>query len=704
MKKLKLILVLISIILFEFGISQNNSLEFDGVDDRIAINKSLNGSSAVTIEAWVYPHSFNPQSPDNYISNVAGHDDAGALLRIGDEDGSNMVDDNRAQFTINTANGVDKCNSTTEMSINTWYHVAGTYDGSNLKIYVNGILEDTEPHSGTISTASSLINIGGPLGTSRYFDGLVDEVRIWNIARTEDQLRTSIYLELQGNESGLIAYYNFNESSGLTAFDGTTNAYNGTLTNMSGNEWQTSSAIFGPKNCIEFDGIDDYVSLGSSADLRPVSAITLECWLNADNWNPSTNHQVFAGNTQSGGYNFAIGYPTSADAGFAVYSNGAYRRVDADITGYSGWHHVAGTFDGQFVKVYIDGDLKDTYDMGSSGNTISYAYSNSFLLGNEAGSGSTPSNYTYSFDGKMDELKVWNIALSQSDIQKNMCKSLTGNESGLMAYCNFDNLSGTILQDFSGNGNDGICIGYNVTLSGTVDWTDYEGSFRDFDANWTVDALIGKTVSITTPGKEQSHVIYDNTDVQLWLDPMSSWFPVITGGETYEITGEESVSWTTSTAFITLLNTTSSSWNEPGNWSTGSTPMPGDNVGIYGYDGGMSLIISGDILEPWECNHFVIDDGAMVSITPGSGFTVYGNLINYGTFKIESTETGTGSLIDNGTILGNGTWQVERYLPADQWCNFSAPVQGLLSGVFELPQVEDPDVFLLQNNEATYSY
>ena len=137
---------------------QNNCLEFDGTEDYVAIpDLTLTEHTSLTIEAWVYPHSFNPQSPDNYISNLVGHDDASALLRIGDEDASHMQENDRAQFAVVTQNGVDKCNAITEMNTNTWYHIAGTYDGSNLRIYVNGILEDTEPHTGYVSTSETSI-------------------------------------------------------------------------------------------------------------------------------------------------------------------------------------------------------------------------------------------------------------------------------------------------------------------------------------------------------------------------------------------------------------------------------------------------------------------------------------------------------------------------------------------------------------------
>ena len=209
MKPLKILSLSALIMLYLAGLSQNNCLEFDGFNDRVVVSKSLNGYSEITVEAWVNPYSFNTQSPDNFISNVLGHDDASVLMRIGDEDASNMVDDNRAQFVVITQNGGVKCNSTTEMEVNTWYHIAGTYDGSSVKIYVNGILEDSKALTGSVSTAMSEINIGGQNSSSRFFEGKIDDARIWSIARTEAQLRQNIYTEILGSESGLLANYKF---------------------------------------------------------------------------------------------------------------------------------------------------------------------------------------------------------------------------------------------------------------------------------------------------------------------------------------------------------------------------------------------------------------------------------------------------------------------------------------------------------------
>ena len=301
MKAKAFLLIMLLMGLCTHLMAQNNALDFDGSDDYISITGlSSNGFSGITIEAWVYPHSFNDPNPDAMISNVAGHNDASSLLRIGDTDTGELEDNDIPQFVVRTSSGTKKCSGTTEMQINKWYHIAGTYDGSNLRIYVNGILEKTVAHTGNITNSLSAMEIGGS-GSDRYYDGLMDEVRIWNDARAQDEIRQNMYREISSPGSNLIAYYKLNETTGTTAID-TKGSYNGTLTNMSGNEWQTSPALFGPKQCLGFDGTDDYVALGSGLNITGTN-ISIEAWIYPTDFKDASFKNTIIGNDYWAGAN-----------------------------------------------------------------------------------------------------------------------------------------------------------------------------------------------------------------------------------------------------------------------------------------------------------------------------------------------------------------------------------------------------------------
>ena len=72
------------------------------------------------------------------------------------------------------------------------------------------------------------INIGRRADESYYFQGKIADVRVWNTARTEEQVRTNKDRVLQGNEAGLVGYWRLNEGAGTTAIDSTASVNNGT--------------------------------------------------------------------------------------------------------------------------------------------------------------------------------------------------------------------------------------------------------------------------------------------------------------------------------------------------------------------------------------------------------------------------------------------------------------------------------------------
>jgi hypothetical protein len=125
--------------------------------------------------------------------------------------------------------------STTSPTQGVWYHVACVCDAANeeLKMYVNGVLEATEDTAW--GADRQILNDNFLIGCSgwNYFYGLIgrmDEVRIWNHARTADQIKRYMHTRLYGTETGLMAYYPMNEGTGSTAYDKSTNSNDGTIT------------------------------------------------------------------------------------------------------------------------------------------------------------------------------------------------------------------------------------------------------------------------------------------------------------------------------------------------------------------------------------------------------------------------------------------------------------------------------------------
>ncbi|WP_321540535.1 Ig-like domain-containing protein [Flavobacterium piscinae] len=134
------------------------------------------------------------------------------------------------------SNGV---NSNATISDSNWHHYVATYNATtNLQsIYIDGVLDNTRTATSDF-LGSGLINLGR-VSTFGYFDGNLDDLRIWNYQLTATEISTRYNCELNGNENGLIAYYKFNQgtnginnNSTSNLFDSVTNTENGSLTNF----------------------------------------------------------------------------------------------------------------------------------------------------------------------------------------------------------------------------------------------------------------------------------------------------------------------------------------------------------------------------------------------------------------------------------------------------------------------------------------
>ncbi len=245
-----------------------SSLTFDGIDDYVDCGNNASvqiGGTAITIEAWIKPASFGGGYWTNTIVdktyNSAGDINYGYVLRCG---GSGQLDFGFGYWNGSTGGWPSGTSDVLAVTAGVWQHVAATYDGSNIRLYVNGSLVKTVAESRTISinTVTSLA-IGNPttlsVGSGRAFNGMIDEVRIWNSVRTPTQITDNQNANLVGNEAGLAAYYKMNEGSGATTADQQVLLRNtGTLVN--GTIWGVSGAM-----PVELTSFNAFTSGGGSS-------------------------------------------------------------------------------------------------------------------------------------------------------------------------------------------------------------------------------------------------------------------------------------------------------------------------------------------------------------------------------------------------------------------------------------------------------
>ncbi|GAA4031654.1 hypothetical protein GCM10022409_14860 [Hymenobacter glaciei] len=184
------------------------------------------GNSAYTIEAWIKPNQMGDYGIIGW-GNYGANDQVNALRLYPGGIHNYWWAHDLSGATGNLAGA--------------WHHVAATFDGTTRRIYLDGVQlnADTPGSSHAVPNANNL-RIGST-NYGEYFPGSIDEVRVWNVARTTAQLNTTKGIGLPGGTAGLVAYYRLNEGSGLTTADATGNAGSlGTLTN--GPTWTTDAA------------------------------------------------------------------------------------------------------------------------------------------------------------------------------------------------------------------------------------------------------------------------------------------------------------------------------------------------------------------------------------------------------------------------------------------------------------------------------
>ena len=158
----------------------------------------------ITVECWIKPENID----DDWSGFVTKNNNKGSgegVFWLGQHSTAGVV---RFGIYLTGSDATETYLDTdgAVLSNNSWYHVAATYDGNYQKIYINGSLVKTSAdRNAVLPSGTSEYRIG--LSTATYFDGIIDEVRIWNAARSAGEIASNMERELVGNESDLVAYY-----------------------------------------------------------------------------------------------------------------------------------------------------------------------------------------------------------------------------------------------------------------------------------------------------------------------------------------------------------------------------------------------------------------------------------------------------------------------------------------------------------------
>lgn len=375
------------------------------------------------------------------------------------------------------------------LTIGQWYYLTGVRDSDNdkVKLYINGVLSDSQTDNVTTSVVSTTPLAFGNNGGSHSepLNGKVDDVKIYNYVRTPSQIIEDMNAAhpVGGSPIGSqLIYWKMSESNGTTVNNSGNggSSYNGT------NSGATILANSNCKvnNCLNFDSTTDYVSAGDQAFIDGAGVFSTSMWLNPQSL--ATNKMIFskANTTTQRVFQIKTDDTTSTELKVMIASTTSDTSNYCITSGLgltaSTWQHLTVIYDGlqptgdnNRIKVFKNGNKIQCTVSGTIPNALTSSTTSNLKLGQ--GDDTSPTALqTY-----IDEFKFYNTALTpeQVNIDYNLGSSITaggvlgtteaaydltsGAGNGPTGYWNFNELSGTSAKDSSGNARTATLSNFN---------------------------------------------------------------------------------------------------------------------------------------------------------------------------------------------------------------------------------------------------
>jgi len=392
------------------------ALKFDGVDDyvRVPDSPSLNPSNAITIELFLKP-SFVESPGDMYTPVKKTPDWASGY-------GFQIAEHGRwirlyLAFTDGTALG--PYHSVSPSLLDSWSHLVATFDNTyGINYFLDGKLIGT--YSGGVGKEIKATTTALGIGTVYYrFKGLIAEVRIYNRALSADELKHNMSHHNAPITDGLVLWLPFDEGSGTTVADKSGKGNDGTiygavwekqaLEDLSG--YGNNGTHYGPVEtggkhlrALSFDGVDDYIEVPYDSSLD-FSVGSVEAWIYFEDVIGGKRITDIGRRTPANVGGFILWLHSDRRVGFYIYDGGWYDSGHAWITRRA-WTHVLGTYDGNTIALYMNGELASATSHAGSINPVVV----NFL----AGYSNPDKGY---LKGRIDAVKVYNKALSADEVK-----------------------------------------------------------------------------------------------------------------------------------------------------------------------------------------------------------------------------------------------------------------------------------------------
>ncbi len=392
---------------------KGGALLFDGIDDWVnEISPAVSGvSNAFTVSGWIYPDNqysrfLTPSA--NGIDNSIGYDNNNRSLEVFITEIADV--NNRTRYS-----------SVGSVPHNQWTHWAVSINGNNIKIYINGVL-DSE-YNEVISIApwggGGIWYLGQRGNSAFWFKGRLDDLRIYNRVLTLEEVRT-IYRsnETKANVSqntkatdGLVGYWTFNGKDVTTTVADVIGSNSGYLYNAA---TSTMLSIGKVGQGIQHNGSSSYFKAGGQSVLGTANqAYSIALWANIDPTESSGN--IVHVSLASDGTNWCLPM-INLNAGkisAISWTGGPSRAADPATATTGDWHHIVHTWSAATgLTLFVDG-----IQVANTAQAVFSASGGSNYIFTGFSPAACTDDRGY-FNGKTDELRVYNKALSAAEVKQ----------------------------------------------------------------------------------------------------------------------------------------------------------------------------------------------------------------------------------------------------------------------------------------------
>ncbi|RIK73999.1 hypothetical protein DCC62_16160, partial [candidate division KSB1 bacterium] len=475
-----------------------SALAFDGSDDFISLENGVSLGPVFTQEAWL----FAAPEDDNYHGFLGGQPPQGNAWRP-----PSIWIYQKTKIHAGFGDGNQWNSFITDaavLTLNTWNHVAVSFDGEWYRVYVNGILKySTEALKGKTPVGTPVTTIGR---VDNFFPGRLDDVRLWKRARTEAEIRADMSRQLGGNETDLVGYWHFeagyardysrhnHESTkngnpqlavsplpGYAAYAGAGELFVQAKEPFAAGSWTHLAAAYNQSYALRFDG-SSYLDCGADSTLDIAGDMTIEVFLQAANQNPlgilskgkiddgtednspctlyadDSNRMVFAFEDVENGNHVFTSDANAFRRGY--FTRLAVTRKQQVVT--TEQRDGSGNLTGTTVEQWHDIKFYKKNDAG-----VMVACGTGKYEGPEIGSSSSPFEIGRAFlpgfiegrfKGVISEVRIWNLARDP----ENLGVDLKGNEKGLVSWWRFEENQGNIGFDSKSSN--------HARFKGNIEW------------------------------------------------------------------------------------------------------------------------------------------------------------------------------------------------------------------------------------------